>query len=500
MAIDTRTPRRSNTSPGVYLGKVVNHLDTSFMGGIEVEIQKKTESGNLADYVQCKYASPFYGQTPYDGLTNNSGYEYTQKSYGFWAVPPDIGTMVIVVMPEGDYSQAYWIGCVPDTGMNFMTPGYASTTYNDTDSAIPLPVGEHNKKTDLSSRGNDPTKYIKPANSSAVELLEKQGLKEDWVRGTTTSSARREAPSMVFGMSTPGPGDRNGPSVRYGKPGGQVNVPFNRLGGSSFVMDDGDASLLRKKPAAGDDGDKPEYASVDSGETDGDKTLPANELIRIRTRTGHQILLHNTEDLIYISHGSGNSWIEMTGNGKIDVYAKDSISFHSENDINFIADRDINFESKRNFHLSADGNFYLHTVGNWELKADVDGRISAGANTNITSTEHRETAGKIYMNSNPAAIPAGQALRPVRIPQHEPWPDHENYDPKNYLPEMTEAKTIQAPTPVNEGPPPDPNAPEPPPSAVEPTSTGQRVGTLLNGTTDEPPPVPTIPDTFKRPT
>lgn len=500
MAVETRTPRRPNTSPGVYLGKVVNHLDTSFMGGIEVEIQKRTESGNLADYVQCKYASPFYGQTPYEGLTNNDGYKYTQKSYGFWAIPPDIGTMVIVVMPEGDYSQAYWIGCVPDTGMNFMTPGYASTTYNNTDNSIPLPVGEHNKKTDTTSRGNDPTKYIKPANTSIIEQLEKQGLKEDWVRGTTTSSARREAPSMVFGMSTPGPGDRSGPTVRYGKPGGQVNVPFNRLGGSSFVMDDGDASLLRKKPASGDTGDKPEYASVDGGESDGDKTLPANELIRIKTRTGHQILLHNTEDLIYISHASGNSWIEMTGNGKIDVYAKDSISFHSENDINFIADRDINFESKRNFHLSADGNFYLHTVGNWELKADVDGRISAGANTNITSKEHRETADKIYMNSNPAAIPAGQALRPVRIPQHEPWADHENYDPKNYLPEMTEAKTIQPPTPVNEGPPPDPNAPKPPPSAVEPTSTGQRVGTLLNGTTDEAPPTPTIPDTFKRPT
>lgn len=487
MALDKRTPRESNVGPGIYLGKVVNHLDVSFMGGIEVEIQKRTESGNLIDFVQCKYASPFYGQTPYEGLTNNGGYEYTQKSYGFWAIPPDVGTMVIVVMPEGDYSQAYWIGCVPDTGMNFMTPGYASTTFNDEDKSIPLPVGEHNKKTDLTIRGNDPTKYIKPTNTKAAELLEQQGLKEDWVRGTTTSSARREAPSMVFGWSTPGPSDRDGPKVRYGKPGGQVNVPFNRLGGSSFVMDDGDASLLRKKPAAGDEGDKPEYASVDAGDTDGDKTLPANELIRIKTRTGHQILLHNTEDLIYIAHGSGNSWIEMTGNGKIDVYAKDSISFHTENDINFIADRDINFEAKRNFNFSADENFYLHTVGNWELKADKDGRLSAGENTNITSTEHRETADKIYMNSDPAAIPAGQALRPVRIPQHEPWPDHENYDPQTYVPENTEAKSL--------------NAEEDPEStAVNPESSGPREGSFVNGTTDESPEIPTIPDTFKRPT
>ena len=49
--------------------------------------------------------------------------------------------------------------------------------------------------------------------------------------------------------------------------------------------------------------------------------------------------MHNTEDLIYISHGSGNSWIEMSANGKIDIYAKDSISMRSEQDINFYADR-----------------------------------------------------------------------------------------------------------------------------------------------------------------
>ena len=32
----------------------------------------------------------------------------------------------------------------------------------------------------------------------------KQGLVQDNVRGTTSSSARRESPSAVFGISTPG--------------------------------------------------------------------------------------------------------------------------------------------------------------------------------------------------------------------------------------------------------------------------------------------------------
>lgn len=460
MATEVRTQRGSNTSPGVYLGKVVNHLDTTFMGGIEVEIVKRTESGNHLSYVQCRYASPFYGQTPYEGLTNNDGYEYTQKSYGFWAVPPDVGTQVIVVMPEGDYSQAYWIGCVPDTGMNFMTPGGASTTYNDTDTSTALPVGEYNKRLE-STRGGDPTQFIKPVNTKEAERLDSAGLTKDWARGTTTSSGRREAPSMVFGWSTPGPQDKNGPTAPYGKPGGQIQVPFNRLGGSSFVMDDGDMSLLRKKKATED---KPEYANADAGETDGDVTLPANDLIRIKTRTGHQIVMHNTEDFIYISHGSGNSWIEMTGNGKIDIYAKDSISVHSDTDINFHADRDINFEAGNNFNFTAGQNFFLTTGNNWELKAGADGKLTAENQTHINASTHAETAtGGIFMNSSTAALVASTAGVPKRIPQHEPWADHENLDPQKFIPDETKA--------------------------AEPSEEAASESTF-----------PTIPDTFKRPT
>ena len=50
-----------------------------------------------------------------------------------------------------------------------------------------------------------------------------------------------------------------------------------------------------------------------------------------------QILLHNSEDLIYIGNGRGTAWVELTSNGKIDVYAKDSINFRTETDLNIKA-------------------------------------------------------------------------------------------------------------------------------------------------------------------
>jgi len=438
---DKRTAnKRPESGPGVFLGKVVNHLDTGFMGTIEVEILHRNNTGGTGqDYVQCRYASPFWGQTSFNGVTENDTYANTQKSYGFWAVPPDIGTQVLVLMPEGNFANAYWVGCVPELGMNFMTPGVSSTTYNSDDSSLALPVGEYNKRTQDNAQ-TSVTRIVKPANSDAITRLETQGLKEDHIRGTNTSSARREVPSMVFGWSTPGPADRNGPTHKYGKPGAQVNAPFNRLGGSSFVMDDGDPSLLRKKPAAGEGAGPLEYANVDAGETDGDVTLPANDLVRIKTRTGHQILLHNTEDLIYISHGSGNSWIEMTGNGKIDVYAKDSISFHSENDINFTADRDINFRASNNVNLTGNENIFATAGANYEIKAGADGKLSCAGTSSIKADVHAETAeGGIFMNSSTAATDADDASVPKRVPQHEPWPEHEHLDPEKYIPDETQA-------------------------------------------------------------
>jgi len=51
----------------------------------------------------------------------------------------------------------------------------------------------------------------------ALQALQAQGLLKDDIRGITTSSARRETPSAVFGISTPGPIDKEGPKGKVGK-------------------------------------------------------------------------------------------------------------------------------------------------------------------------------------------------------------------------------------------------------------------------------------------
>ena len=454
------------------LAKVISHIDSTYMGTLEVQILRAGAGNDSSgpQVQQVRFMSPFWGSTSIDYVTNQNDYNNTQKSYGMWFVPPDVGSTVVVIFVNGDPARGFWIGCVPDDNMNFMVPGLAATQ-NSVEAAAKdlsnrpgrVPTAEYNKLEN--QKNGDATQFKKPTHPFANVLRNqgdptKEGLLQDDIRGITTSSARRETPSMVFGISTPGPFDkRSGAKTgKVGKSDSQVNnAPVSHLGGSTFVMDDGDDKFLRKTPASSG---PPEYAAVEQSET-GDVTLPHNELIRIRTRTGHQILLHNSEDLIYIGNSRGTAWIELTSNGKIDIYAKDSISVHSENDINYTAGRDINFNATNDINLNAN-NIYATAATKLNIKsvttningstklnlsgvivsADITGKITCAtnadkANTAVTAGAMGSASAPTIASGNPDV--ANPALVPARVPGKEPWAYHENLDPAAFVPAKTMA-------------------------------------------------------------
>lgn len=381
---------------GPYEAIIVNHHDPMCMGSLEVELLKYTASGNAptrtGQLVTAKYLSPFYGVTPVAGLSNNDVFHQTQKSYGMWMIPPDAGTRVLVIFAEGNSANAYWIGCIQDVNMNFMVPDGRAATELTTNSTpenlkdIKIPVGEYNKTGDIGPEV-DATLYRKPYNKDFTEVLEIQGLLFDEARGLTTSSARRETPSSVFGINTPGPLDKRNrhPTVAYGPEESTVEIPFNRLGGSSFVMDDGDDKFIRATHAS--EG-PPLYVNKERGEEGGDETIPQNECIRIRTRTGHQILLHNSEDLIYITNSRGTAWIELTSDGKIDIHAEDSVSIHTEQDFNFRAERDVNIEAGRNINMRASASW---SDDQPSLNGATSGNIQLDSRYDVAMRSNRST-------------------------------------------------------------------------------------------------------------
>lgn len=455
--------------PGMYLATVTNVLDNNFMGVLQVKLLYAGSGNNdySGQHLSVKYMSPFYGTTGRKNIKDINDYDNTQKSYGMWMVAPDIGTTVVVLFMQGSPRFGYWIGCVPEDSMNFMIPGIAATKYAiDPIGGERVPVAEYNAKINNTNNSvADVTQVLKPQHPLADTLLA-QGLIKDDIRGITTSSARRESPCMVFGISTPGPLDVQGPKALVGPDDDQAAALVSRLGGSTFVMDDGDDKFLRETPAA--EG-PPKYASTENGETTGLGNIPHNELIRLRTRTGHQILLHNSEDLIYIGNAKGTTWIELTSNGKIDIYAKDSISVHTDSDLNFSAKRDVNLEAGRNVNIKAAGaagKIQLESAANINMLSNADTKITSIGTSHINSGEdHIETTGgAIHMNSESKPAELVEALNTfqlpdelgtlsitsimLRVPTHEPWPHHENLDPASVTEEKTDTLSgIDIPVP-----------------------------------------------------
>jgi len=343
-----------DSDSGPYLATVKYTNDPQRMGRLGVNIPALTHTQNptAKQITWCQYLSPFYGVKSLQGVNGQDpyGYKSSQSSYGMWAIPPDIDTSVLVIFAKGDGGRptAFWMGCVQEPLTNQQIPGHGSTT----ETAMPasggdfsqsksdvygtdlLPAGEKNRKFTNVSVQFEQQKF--PINERLADQLTKQGLVTDTVRGTTTSSARRESPSAVFGISTPGRISPDSAEPRIGLDGAPVKV--DRESGHSFVMDDGAA--------------------------DG-----TNQLTRLRTASGHQLLMHDTEGVVYLANGSGKAFIEMDTDGTVSVYSEGGINMrsgldfnlHSDTNINFHAKGAINFTSENHVSLNAEG--YLFAMG-----------------------------------------------------------------------------------------------------------------------------------------
>ena len=209
----------SNVDIGPYVGIVKNTIDPLKMGRLGVLLPEKSyvpeTSKDARNVIWCQYLSPFYGVKPFESVSKNDAYTYktSQSSYGMWAVPPDIGTNVLVIFAKGEKTQssAFWIGCIQEPLTNHMVPGLASNVNSrlGKDKVSPtdyktssgnqreakygtnvLPVIEKNKKVyNPGENISAEDKWMYPINEDLANQLMRQGLIQDPVRGTTTSSA-----------------------------------------------------------------------------------------------------------------------------------------------------------------------------------------------------------------------------------------------------------------------------------------------------------------------
>lgn len=418
--ITKKTPEWANRegTPGVkldsgpYIGIVKNNLDPARSGRLQVYIADF--GGNSEDdpsfWKTVSYASPYYGHTSQPIQKNADKTENNmisvEHTYGMWMIPPDTNSQVLCTFVAGDPDRGYWFACVnenlahsmlPANGRSLggpVTPPGAPDIANAFDSTSNLPVTEFNQQIETNWGGAYLQNEV-PVHEYQASTYLTQGLDRDLVRGAISSSSQREAPSSVFGISTPGRPLFGDTSRDYSSYQQQLNsdtytppasIPA-RKGGHTFVMDD--------------------------GSPDG-----TDQLIRLRTSAGHQVLLNDTEGIVYIANSTGTAWIEMNAIGQVQIYSAGGVAVRSEGDLNLHSDKNVNIQGAA-VNINA-GSAITQTAQDITVSAHngvsvlaTTAMLSGTGTATVTGGTATLSGGTTNITGAPINLNSGGAISPV---------------------------------------------------------------------------------------
>ena len=402
--------------PHPVIGVVKNNIDPERGGRIWVYLNRHggPDPDDAKQWIMVKYLSPYAGivVNNYDIYNGGSrdgygSYLTNPQSYGMWATAPDLGTRVICIFINGRPDDGYYIGSAPYIGLTHMMPAVAASSKvvpSEKEASLyagadRLPVTEVNYSNTAIEQSTAIWDEPKPIHGYQANILAKQGLIRDNIRGVIGSSSMRETPSRVFGISTPGPTvystkiiDSEAEAAAESQDKSKLQV-VGRRGGHSLVMDDG----------------------AINGE---------DQLLRIRTSGGHMIMMNDSAQVLTIIHSNGQAWIELGKEGTIDMFSTNSVNIRTEGDLNLHADRDVNIHAKRNFNTFADNtkmestqnhairtgkDFNGYSMGKYTVKADQQMSFESSGDSSFRSKNITYINGdkKIHLNTGSSAtIPA----------------------------------------------------------------------------------------------
>lgn len=148
---------------------------------------------------------------------------------------------------------------------------------------------------------------------------------------------------------------------------------------------------------------------------------PENSRVRLKTASGHQVIMDDANERIYISTAKGKSWVELDQDGHIHVYAEDSLSLSTGGDLNMTAAGSVNIHAGKNLNLAAGGHGRIVACSDLSFTGDGGVNITSGAKFDIlASGQILQTGSSIHLNG-PTASAGPCADRPNLVPTHEPW-------------------------------------------------------------------------------
>jgi hypothetical protein len=438
------------TQEFITLGTVVDTNDPQQMGRVRAVCPAwgDTFETVVEDLPWCIYVAPFGGQmqTGFRGPANTE--TAGGVAYGIWAIPK-VGAQVIVACLDGDPSIRVYMGCVYDQLTPHTMP-HGRWMYDDHD-ALPaedtvVPRGPYSSRElpiePLSAN-------IKQAfGQNNARRFERQTRAADYsVAGVGVESLDFTASAVQDDKNITADGwtSTQGYAVSRGDPDGKSTLTDRNYDSQVYTFT------------------SPGFHSLSMDDR------PENCRVRLRTTAGHQILMDDTNERIYIQTAKGNSWVELDQNGNIDIFTANKVNVRAAKDINFTSDETIRFSARRGIHMYSDDeirmhslkdvnilseqNLRVHSLQSTFFQADQDVHLTAGAsyflsvaadlhekcgsNFHISSgaTTHINagaslltTAPEIHLNGPSAAVaqnaqaPSEQrAFLTNRVPDHEPW-------------------------------------------------------------------------------
>jgi hypothetical protein len=408
------------------VGVVKQNIDPFRTGRLMVYLQDNSgiETDDEDNWVKVYPVMSYWGHTLNINGSNEWGQPEATASYGMWQSPPDIGTSVLCVFAEGKPDYGYYIGAIPAIGTFRMVPAIAgvesplASVPNPSEAesyggAPLLPVSNQNTNNTEYSQAASILESPSPVHNYAAASYFAQGTLRDRYRGPITSSAERESPSRVWGVSTPGrPIYQGGYSDEQASSlNDSASVDSNgstivgRKGGHTFVMDDGDI-------------------------------LGNDRLIRLRTSAGHQISMRDDSgnQFISIMHRSGH-YIELGDSGTIDIWSPDSVNIASSGDLNLHSGGNISLHAEKDLRmvsntgattintgtdyiLHATGNHTGYAGGNWTEKAGGGLSMLAGGEASM------KAGSAAYVNGSRVNLNTGSAGLTPTQPEKLKTVDH----------------------------------------------------------------------------
>jgi len=370
---------------GLYLARVVDNADPAYDGNIWVEIvgQNNTNSEDTQESRQSTYTKIRSLQTM-GGTINGENFS---TQYGSSFSPPEVGTEILVGFGEGQ-QEGFLFGSLTPTGKNASIPGLSASPL-DEDPDVIAPTLEASSFEAQS--GNQRVRH------PIAERIAEQGTALDPIRGIGSEGARRESPSRVSGFSSPG--------------------------GHSFVMDDGTVA----------------YSEGVNHTPDQSRKAGTNNLIRLRSGGGAQLLLNDEAGIVYVVSQNGNGWIQIDADGNVDIYSAKNVSIHSGDTINFYAADAFNVEADV-INMKSRGDSINLESGSADINllSSKNIKLTSGLNLHEKSGGDiiQSSDGNIHLNGpvaesaepvTPEPLPVNRGVKESivgRIPEHEPYGGH----------------------------------------------------------------------------